>query len=382
MRSADPGATAGAHATCDSAVTVERYSRLDALPPEIASLFADAPDFFSTRPWWDAVLAHAIPAGATPCLVLVRSGAASGLFPMLSDPEIGGFRALTTPYSCRYTPLIAAEPADRTKLLAAFAGACRQHPTTRFDTLSANVASDLAAAGRRAGLAIARFAHFGDWHEDVDGLDWASYLARRPGALRETVRRRARRAERLTDSSFRVFRDLSELPTAIAAFEAVYARSWKDAEPFPSFNEAQIRAAADLGIMRLGVWWIGGTPAAAQFWIVEHGRATVLKLAHDEAFRAHSPGTLLTAWMVRDMIEREGARVLDFGRGDDPYKSQWVANRTQFGGVLWINPLRPRGFAALARHAAGRLRARLRGASSAWHGPPPSNRSETDARSA
>ena len=86
----------------------------------------------------------------------------------------------------------------------------------------------------------------------------------------------------------------------------------------------------------------------------------MLKLAHDEAFKAHSPGTVLTAWMVRHMIEREHVVALDFGRGDDTYKQGWVASRGQRIGLLLINPRRPGGVLALARHTMGRLQARLR----------------------
>jgi CelD/BcsL family acetyltransferase involved in cellulose biosynthesis len=146
----------------------------------------------------------------------------------------------------------------------------------------------------------------------------------------------------------------------IGAFEAVYARSWKVPEPYPAFNAAQIKAAGALGLARVGVWWIGETPAAAQFWIVERRCATVLKLAHDEAFKEYSPGTLLTAWMIRHMIEHEQVSELDFGRGDDAYKRDWVAVRRQRVGVLLINPRRPRGMLALARHTLGRIAARVR----------------------
>ena len=220
--------------------------------------------------------------------------------------------------------------------------------------------AEFALGATRAGLAVARFDHFGNWHEDVAGLDW------RPGWPGVPERCAKRSGGGRGGRSGWPARDLvctpisNDLASGIAAFEAVYARSWKDPEPFPAFNPAQIRAAAALGLARVGVWWIGDAPAAAQFWIVEHGRATVLKLAHDEAFKAHSPGTVLTAWMIRHMLEQEQVTALDFGRGDDPYKQGWVADRGQRTGLLLINPRYPRGMLALSRHVLGRVRARLR----------------------
>ena len=169
-----------------------------------------------------------------------------------------------------------------------------------------------------------------------------------------------RRAEQLQDAHFRLYDQQNDLAAGIDAFGTVYARSWKQPEPYPAFNRAQIRAAGSLGLARLGVWWIGETPAAAQFWIVEHGRATVLKLAHDERFKEHSPGTVLTAWMSRHMLEQAHVAELDFGRGDDAYKRDWVGFRRQRMGVMLINPRHPRGMLALVRHRVGRITAGLR----------------------
>jgi len=339
----------------EPATRVDVFASLDALPPDAAPLFATARSFFTTRAWWEIVLAHAIPPHAEPRLLLISvGGEATALFPMLLD---GGFRTLTTPYTGLYEPLISGH---REAVFAAFARYCRAFPTTRLDALDPAIEADIVTGARQAGLAVARFDHFGNWQEDITGLDWAAWLAGRPGALRETIRRRTRRAAGLAGARFQLFRDAIDIEAGIVAFETVYERSWKEPEPYPLINPAQIRAAASMGLARLGVWWIDGSPAAAQFWVVEQDRAMVLKLAHDEAFKAHSPGTVLTAWMIRHMIEQEHVTALDFGRGDDPYKQGWVADRRQRIGLLLINPLRPAGLIALARHGLGRLKARLR----------------------
>jgi CelD/BcsL family acetyltransferase involved in cellulose biosynthesis len=94
-----------------------------------------------------------------------------------------------------------------------------------------------------------------------------------------------------------------------------------------------------------------------QFWAVRGGQAIVLKLAHDEAFKAQSPGTVLTALMLRHFLDAEHVARLDFGRGDDAYKQGWAVERRQRIGVLLVNPWRPAGIAALVRHAGGRMRA-------------------------
>ncbi len=319
-------------------------------------LFEAADSVFSTKAWWRAVLSYATPPGAEASFVLCRmDGVAAGLFPML------GANSFTTPYTCRYTPMIAPD-ADAEAACEAFAHHCRRNPVTRIDALPAEWPHlpALIAGATAAGLTVRQFRHFGNWHEDVSGLDWAGYLARRPGALRETIRRRLRRAERLPDARFTLIDAQENLARGIAAFEDVYATSWKDPEPFPRFNAALMRTASDLGILRLGLWSLGRKPVAAQFWIVEHGQATVLKLAHDEAFKAHSPGTVLTALMLRHLLDQERVNAIDFGRGDDPYKRDWAAQRRQRIGLLLIDPWRPAGLLAMARHDLGRLRHRVR----------------------
>ncbi len=120
-----------------------------------------------------------------------------------------------------------------------------------------------------------------------------------------------------------------------------------------------MRAAAGAGALRLGLLRAGGEAVAAQLWVVAGGVATVHKLAHDAAARAHSPGTVLTALMIRHLLDEERAAALDFGRGDDAYKSGWTGQRRQRIGVQLCPPWQPAGAAAIARHLAGRLAARF-----------------------
>ncbi len=325
-------------------------SSLDDLPPGSAALFP--PDPLGNADWYRTVAAHALPPEASPCFaVLMQDGASIALAPL----ERRGRRlaSLTTPYTCAHWPVLAADPLRAGRRLGRFYRNCA---TVRLDAVPAEWPglAPFTAGLREAGLRVQSFNHFGNWHEPVAGRSWAEYLSVRPGALRETVRRKLKRCE--AEARFELFTLPDGLQRGIDAFEAVYGASWKEPEPFPRFNAGLMRSLAEQGALRLGVLWAGERPAAVQFWAVGQGRATVLKLAHGEAFKPLSPGTALTAMMIRRLLDEERVAELDFGRGDDPYKASWTTQRRRRVGLLVINPWRPAGLAALGRGLAGSLR--------------------------
>jgi CelD/BcsL family acetyltransferase involved in cellulose biosynthesis len=341
------------------------YDRLQDLPAGTRALFDHAVrrDLFDSAAWYGAVVASAMPPDAAPRFVAYHQAGAAVLLVAMQTLRHGrALTSLTTPYTCRYQPLCdpAADAAAVRAGFAAFARDCRRWPAVRLDALDAAapwlpVLMEGAAA---AGLAVRRFDHFGNWHEDVAGQGWADYLASRPGSLRETIRRRVGRAER-SGARFELVMGGAALEPGIAAYQSVYARSWKPDEPFPQFNPTLMRALASRGLLRLGLYWQGVQPVAAQLWVLDGGTAMVLKLAHDEAANAASPGTVLTSWMLRCLLDQEQVTDIDFGRGDDPYKRLWARTRRQRIGIVLVNPRHPRGLAFLARHALGQVRRAL-----------------------
>ena len=232
----------------------------------------------------------------------------------------------------------------------------------RLDALDSDAAwlPHLLKGFRAAGLCPLRFDHFGNWFEDVQGVRWEDYLASRPGALREALRRRGKTLMGKMGAAFSITHGGDGLERAIASYEKIYEKSWKEPEPFPLFNAAFMREAARDGSLRLALLSLDGNPLAAQFWVVRDGKAAVLKLAHDEKSRALSPGTVLTGLMIRHMLENEFVSELDFGRGDDGYKKDWTGARRQRIGFLLANPRSLRGAAAILRHGAGKLRRRAK----------------------
>jgi hypothetical protein len=265
--------------------------------------------------------------------------------------------SLTSFYTLEFGPL-AAPGADRSRLGAAMAPLVATRGALRLDALDPGAPwfEPWLAGAQAAGVRVHRFFEFGNWSERIEG-SYADWLARRPGTLRNTIRRRTRQAAGSTQTERVTAGD--RLEPCIADFEKVYARSWKSPEPYADFNAACMRALAQAGLLRLGVLRDASGPIAAEYWAVSGGTAYLLKLAYDQAAASRSPGTVLTAQMVRGLFDEGGIGRLDFGRGDDPYKQLWVGERRERLGVLLLDPRRPLGMAWQARLAASRLKRRL-----------------------
>ena len=84
------------------------------------------------------------------------------------------------------------------------------------------------------------------------------------------------------------------------------------------------------------------------------------KLAHDESALALSPGTVLTALMIRHLLNEDDVLELDFGRGDDPYKRNWAGLRRQRRGIVLFDMRHPAGLAHAGMMALGAGRRHLR----------------------
>lgn len=180
-----------------------------------------------------------------------------------------------------------------------------------------------------------------NWHTHVPDLE--DYQATRPAMLRSTLRRKASRVARAHTSSFRILTAPRDVATAMADFNAVYAASWKRAEPLPGFMNDLAEVFASRLQLRLGLLYIDDLPVAAQIWIVEQHTASIYKLGYREDYSHFSPGTLLTMHMLQSVVRNDGVTRIDYLTGDDAYKRDWMSTRKEMVRIRLTNLRRRRG---------------------------------------
>lgn len=346
---------------------------LDRLDEAERALFAVAAeqDFFLGLPWFRTLARTTLQTGEAVRLLRVGPRTAPEmLLPLVARREGRAgprlLRGLCNYYSCIYRPPTARDgPAPDIAALRLVLRLRAERPswdTLRLEAMDPDDAlfAPLARTLEAHGFAVHPYFQFGNWFEHVAGADHAAFMAERPAPLRNTIRRKAARLERRHRVVVRIDRDGTDLDRALAAYQQVYARSWKPAEPFHRFIPALVRLCAASGSLRLGILEIDDRPVAAQIWIVWNGRATIYKLAHDEDRRADSPGSILTWHMIGHVLETDRVTEIDFGRGDDPYKRLWLPRRRERWGLMAINRGTPWGLALSLRHGIARAVAETR----------------------
>jgi hypothetical protein len=202
-----------------------------------------------------------------------------------------------------------------------------------------------------------RFFSFGNWYLKVE-TDWGNYLKNRSGAMRSTIKRMTKKLTTDSGSLTLVLLE-GDLEKGLAAYQTVYAKSWKVPEPYPNFVPGLIRVCARRGWLRMGIAWMNDQPIAAQIWIVANDKAYIYKLAYDEEFKSFAPGTVLTAMLMEHVIDKDKVTEVDYLVGDDPYKKTWMTQRRERWGIVAYNPFSAIGLFYLAREVFGRYYRRI-----------------------
>ncbi|EJL35360.1 hypothetical protein PMI02_00192 [Novosphingobium sp. AP12] len=320
---------------------------------QLARLLSDACQHapFDRLAWWDALATHC---GIAPLLAVAKgSGDAMAVLPL--SGHSGHLNALSNWYTFRFRPVLSADDAPLDALARDLAS--RAHRITLSGLPDEDgSASALEAAFRNAGWLVRREVCDTNHILPLVGRSYDEYLAARPGKLRTTLKRKSGKVTTRIVTHFDA--------AAWAEYESIYAESWKPEEGSPDFLRAFAKAEGAAGRLRLALAHDAAdreAPAiAAQMWTVEGGTAFIHKLAHREAAKPLSPGSVLTAALMRHVIDTDRVSLIDFGTGDDPYKRDWMEQQRPRYRLHIFRPLAARNWPVLAKIALLSLAARLK----------------------
>ncbi len=306
----------------------EHHANDERLPAAARAAGFAAP--FDRAAWFDLLEAHGF-AGQGRVDAHGRARGAAAWLPLRVESP-GNLAGLTNWYSFAIQPLYTGD-GDRGAALRALFRNLR-HAAARLTLYPVRDPGDLTAALRVAGWWV-KATPAGDRHWlDLGDMDHDAWWASRPGALRSTVQRKAKKGV-VDIQLLTAFDDGSW-----AAYEQIYAASWKPEEGHPALLRVFAQAESARGTLRMGIARIDGIPVAAQFWTVEDGTAFIHKLAHVEDSLKASPGTLLSAALFRHVIEIDQVARVDFGTGNDAYKRDWMNRHDPLWRIEAFNPSR------------------------------------------
>ncbi|PJG49174.1 CelD-like protein [Sphingobium sp. LB126] len=307
------------------------------------------PSLFDRIDWFESLHEHCFAETDARIIQALEGEHQAWLF--LVSPKAGRLSALANWYSFDWTPIFLG-PSDltvRRRLIEAVAqnllkdsAQINLYPVTEASGL-------LLDAFRRAGWFGVRRPMGGRHILHLNGRTFEEYWAQRPGRLRTLITRKSRASrftlsitDRLTDA---LWRD----------YVAVHDRSWKQPEANLPFLHALAARESAAGTLRLGFARLEEQPIATQLWTVENGTALIHKLVHDQALDGASPGSLLSHAMFADVIRNDHVATIDYGTGDNNYKTDWMEQRETLHQLDFFNPRRASIWLPAARAAISAL---------------------------
>jgi CelD/BcsL family acetyltransferase involved in cellulose biosynthesis len=303
---------------------------------------------FARREWFSLLES----AGARPFVALASEGREAVALPLSRGD--GGLENLTNWYAFTWSELATghtARPALLQRLAHDLAGRASRLTLSKLADED-GTATRLEAAFRGAGWFVLRERCDSNHVLPVAGRSYAEYLTGRPGPLRTTLKRKAKKV------SVEIITYFDE--DAWQSYQVVYADSWKPEEGDPDLLRRFAEAEGRAGRLRLGLARHESEVVAAQVWTIDNGTAYIHKLAHLECAKPLSAGTTLTAALFEHTIDRDRVEWVDFGTGDDPYKRDWMEQvRPRYRLTCW-RVSDPRNWSAIGKALLRKLVSRAR----------------------
>jgi hypothetical protein len=364
-----------ADATTRPSVAVRVFTSFADLPAEVRQALSHPaqPNFFVSLDWFEVLFETSLQATVEPRIYVLfddaRQQVQCALF--CGRDKVRPGRALVSLgnfYTQEYLPSFPRESVGRRDAIAQLVRfIAAERP--RWDTLRLGLVKTdapefawLLEALRDQGFGTETFFQYDNWHLPVAaGTSFAGYFAERPSQLRNTITRRQKKLEKAHKFEIRLARGQdSDFAVLARDFVAIYEASWKNPEPFPEFIPSLVARCAALGILRLGVLYVDGQPAASQLWVTAGGKTLIYKLAYDERYAEFGVGSILSRELFRVAIDEDRVGEIDYGVGSEPYKRDWMLAARRLEGIEAHNRRSLRGLAQLSLAGARRLAKRAR----------------------
>jgi len=304
--------------------------------------WSDAGPF--ARPQW---FAHLEKAGMTPMVATASKDGNTVALPLRRTGR--GLEALTNWYAFTYSDLRTIGSVNAAMLEALAEDLKRRTHRVSLSKLpdEDGTLTRLKSAFRRAGWLTVIEACDTNHVLPVAGRTYCEYLASRPGTLRTTLKRKAKKVDVTLSTRFEA--------ADWASYEQIYADSWKPEEGDPALLRAFAEAESAAGRYRFALARHESEAVAAQFWTVDGDTAYIHKLAHRQGVEKLSPGTTLTAALFERVIDTDGVEWVDFGTGDDPYKRDWMEQVRTRWKLTCLRPSDPRNWPILVKSLLHKL---------------------------
>lgn len=161
---------------------------------------------------------------------------------------------------------------------------------------------------------------------------WNAFRATLPKKFRQNLDRRASALERNYLVEYRLA-TAETLDADMDRFFELHQRQWNEkgapgamgSPAVQRFHKDVARALLEIGLLRLHVLSLDGETRATRYSFQKNNVVCGYLSGLDPNFAKFGLGNALMACFIRDGIEADGAREVDFLRGDETYKYGWGA---------------------------------------------------------
>lgn len=321
------------------------YHQWKQLPASADTLFAQGElnSLFLSRAWLETLSSHALTKDQSILLACVLEGERfMAIAPMMQHAQ-GNLSSLNNNFTTLFS-ILASKDDQLDAILNCLAQGLSQMSVAsiRFEPIDKDdhVMNKLCQLMENYGLNSHPYFRFYNWSHQLNGQSFNGYMDQRPTSLRNTIKRKQSKLENEHDCIIRMYKDI-DIDQALADYQTVYQASWKANEFFSDFTPALVKRLSKLNWLRIAILYADQQAVAAQIWFVVHGKANIYRLVYDENWKHYSPGSILTQYLMRYVIDIDKVLEIDFLTGNERYKQDWMTLRKERIGIRFVKRNKP-----------------------------------------